>query len=82
MSFKNHHFVCFLLKIKVCKLPKDIHIILSFTMQNNFIPEEKAIVVFTDRSQHKVPISSSHNSGIRDMALILEMTLDFVMRLT
>lgn len=51
-------------------------------MQSNFIPEKKAIVVFTDRSQHKVPISSSHNSGIRDMALILEMTLDFVMRLT
>lgn len=51
-------------------------------MQNNFIPEEKAIVVLTDRSQHKVPISSLYNSGIRDMALILEMTLDFVMRLT
>lgn len=51
-------------------------------MQNNFIPKEKAVVVFTDRSQHKVPISSSHNSRTRDMALILEMTLDFIMRLT
>ena len=82
MSFKNHHFVCFFLKIEVCKLPKDMHIILSFPVQNNFIPEEKAIVVFTDRSQPKVPTSSSHNSRTRDMALILEMTLDFVMRLT